>query len=134
MRTDIDTDICIIGMGPAGIGAALTFARKCKSLQIACIEAGDSVQARQCGLMKNASCDKEYPCSLISGMGGASLFGGHKFSMLPAGTGLVNIVGSHQTVQDNLSLALQTIQSYVPLLKPDLSATQIRANIKRCGN
>jgi len=127
MISDIETDICIVGMGPAGIGAALSFARSGKSLQVVCIEAGDSVWARQCRLMKNANCDKEYPCSVISGIGGASLFGGHKFSMLPAGTGLVDIVGSYEVVQSKLSDSLRTIQDYVPLLRPDLSVTQISA-------
>ncbi len=90
----IKTKICIVGLGPAGIAAAFTFWKHGFAKDLTCIDAGN-MNNRNCPVLFNQECRKLEPCQVISGLGGCSLFGG-KISHFPAGSGLVNILGSKE--------------------------------------
>ena len=98
---DYKTEICIVGLGPAGIGAALTFLGADLAADVMCLDAGSPPNDRSCSILQNRSCEKEEPCQIISGIGGCSLFG-DKISTFPAGGGLVNVLGSKDLAQRKL--------------------------------
>jgi len=62
---------------------------------------------------------------MISGIGGASLLGGHKISAFPAGSNLGTIVGSLDLAKEKLNKALRKLDSYLPLQKPSISENDI---------
>ncbi len=94
MVNNLRVDCCIVGMGPAGIGAALTLLEKQDELTLACIDVGDVVEKRFCSVLQKRICTKEISCNIITGFGGCSLLSGGKISLFPAGSKLGNILGS----------------------------------------
>lgn len=120
-----DTEVCIVGLGPAGIGAALTLSDSHLSPHVLCLDAGISLD-RFCSILKNDGCKKEDVCSMISGLGGSSLLGGHKFSTFPAGSGLVSILSSPDIANEKLTHALNILNNYVSLQKPKIPNNSIR--------
>jgi uncharacterized FAD-dependent dehydrogenase len=92
--------ICIVGLGPAGIAAALTFANSTCAKYVLCIDAGSYPSERHCAALENQSCKKEKLCQVISGFGGCSLISGGKISGYPAGNGLSSILGSSRANED----------------------------------
>jgi len=110
----IKTKICIIGLGPAGIGTAFTFWKHGFSKNLICIDAGN-LNNRNCPVLFNQKCIKIEPCQVLSGLGGCSLFGG-KISHFPAGGGLVNILGSKEKALKEIEKAFKYI-SYNIFLK-----------------
>ncbi len=115
-----NTEVCIVGLGPAGIGAALTLSNSHLSPHILCLDAGGSLD-RFCSVLENDGCKKEEACSMISGLGGSSLLGGHKFSTFPAGSELVTIMGSPDIVSEKLTNALNILKNYLLLQQPEVS-------------
>ena len=114
------TKVCIIGLGPAGIGAALTFLGSNLTGDILCIEAGNLFNDRSCRVLQGKSCDKEKHCQIINGLGGCSLFGS-KLSLFPAGSGFVDILGSKKLAQKEIRDALRVLSSYLSLEDTKLS-------------
>lgn len=112
------TDICIIGLGPAGLGAALALIKADLKLNIVCIDAGDIIENRTCNILDGGQCDKKYPCSMVSGIGGAFLLGGHKFSTLPAGSSLIKILHSESLAQEKMKQAFDLLSNYIYLHPP----------------
>lgn len=108
-------DVCIIGLGPAGLGAALTLCDNNQDLEILCLDAGESPLKRVCDLKEGGVCDQSSVCSVICGIGGASLLGGGKFSYLPAGKEISNIVGSMSQATRIFNQALEILLTYFPL-------------------
>jgi hypothetical protein len=125
MNPDYRADICIVGMGPAGIGAALTLSEVNPGLKVLCIDAGESINERNCPISEDYICKKKEHCDVISGIGGASLFGGHKISLLPAGSNLCEIIGSKGLAEQKLNQSIQIIKQYISLEKPIVSEKEI---------
>jgi len=72
-----------------------------------CIDAGN-LNNRNCPVLFNQECIKIEPCQVLSGLGGCSLFGG-KISHFPAGSGLVNILGSKEKALKEIEKAFKYI-------------------------
>lgn len=117
--------VCIVGLGPAGIGAALTLSQSGLAPHVLCLEAGSAISSRSCSVLDGALCRREDPCEMISGFGGSSLLGGGKIIALPAGTELYNIVGSKDLSERAISKSLGLFGAYLSLKKPRTTARQI---------
>ncbi|MFQ6060745.1 MAG: hypothetical protein ACE5KV_05570 [Thermoplasmata archaeon] len=125
MVDEYDSVVCIVGLGPAGIGAAVTLSKSTRAYRILCLDAGGSPRARHCSVLQQSDCNRERPCNMISGFGGCSLLGGGKVSDFPAGSGLASILGSVQSAREKLSEALGFLSDYVSLIEPDVTLTEI---------
>jgi uncharacterized FAD-dependent dehydrogenase len=117
------TEVCIVGLGPAGIGVALKFLDADLAIDVTCLDAGNSSTDRLCSIFQNNSCKKEDPCQIISGFGGCSLFGA-KISAFPAGSGLVKVLNSRDLAQRKLSEAFRLLSNYIPLRKPSITQSE----------
>ena len=79
-------DICLIGLGPAGIGFLSTLDEGVLKNSI-CFEQGDTNTT--CTCYTKSECSKCDRCSIVSGVGGASRFSCGKISNFPVGSGLL---------------------------------------------
>ena len=119
--------VTIVGLGPAGIGAALTLAKSNRATRVLCLDAGNRPNMRSCSVVHDNYCEKEEPCQLVSGFGGCSLLSGGKVSAFPAGSALANILGSKALAERATSKAIDLFGSYVSLKKPKIGSADIRA-------
>jgi len=117
--------VCIVGLGPAGIGAALTFSKHNLASNVLCLDAGPPPNSRSCLILQKGYCKKDNPCQMISGFGGCSLIGGGKISLLPAGKTLTTILGSENFANKKLSEAFTLFSNYLPLQKPNITLNNI---------
>ena len=122
-------DVCIIGLGPAGLGMALHLADT-PNLRMLCVDSGPEVQSRYCSLLDAGSCRWAEPCEMIAGVGGTSLLSGGKLSLYPAGRGMDPLVGGRVRTTALLANALSVFRDYVPLVAPEASPSCI-ANAHR---
>ena len=129
---DYKTEICIVGLGPAGIGAALTFLGSDLAADVMCLDAGSPPNDRSCSILQSRSCEKEEPCQIISGIGGCSLFG-DKISTFPAGGGLVNVLGSKDLAHRKLLQAFGLLSNYVSLQKTTITQSERKSAKKLFG-
>jgi uncharacterized FAD-dependent dehydrogenase len=125
MNGNSKCDVCIIGLGPAGIGAALTLANSSPTLRILCFDAGTLMDNKHCLILKNKACGKHKPCSIISGIGGSSLLSGHKISAFPAGSNIGTVIGTKDLANKKLTEALRILKSYLTLQKTNITKSDI---------
>jgi len=118
--------VCIVGLGAAGIGAALTFLDSDLATDVLCLDAGKHLNDRSCSILQNRICRKEKPCQIVSGTGGCSLFGS-KISVFPAGGGLADILGSKELAQRKLSQAFSLLNNYLSLQKPNVTQSKCKS-------
>lgn len=133
MMDKYKTNICIIGLGPAGIGAALKFNNLNKK-NVLCLDAGRRHFEKSCNIHSGGSCLKHNPCNIISGFGGSTLFGGGKLSDFPAGSGLSKILRSDILAKRYLSEGLEILNNYLNLKKFNVSSYKIKKANKFFGN
>lgn len=126
MKGDYSSKVCIVGLGPAGIGSALTFLNANLATHVICLDAGTSPNNRSCSILQNGSCKKEKHCQMISGFGGCSLLSGAKISAFPAGSNLATILGSKDLAERKLSDTLDLFNNYLPLQKPNITQKAIK--------
>ena len=126
MNGKYSSEVCIVGLGPAGIGSALSFLNSNLATHVICLDAGTSPNNRSCAVIQNGCCEKEKPCQMISGFGGCSLLGGGKISLFPAGSNLMAILGSEDLVERELLKALNLFNKYLTLQKSDIGPNDIR--------
>jgi len=119
--------IAIVGLGPAGIGVALTLAKSNLASRVLCLDAGNHPRTRSCSVIHEQYCKKEKPCQVVSGFGGCSLLSGGKVSAFPAGSALANILGSRALAERATSKAIDLFGSYVSLKKPKIRSADIKA-------
>ena len=117
-------DICIIGMGPAGLGAALQALRAPRQRKIVCIEAGVEPEQRYCAILDRRGCRRVQPCQVTGGIGGASLLSAGKISSYPAGRGMAALVGDDALLDARLRSGLELFREYIPLASSDISKDQ----------
>ncbi len=133
--TGKSSHVGIVGLGPAGIGAALGLTRALPRLNVICIDAGVSTRSKFCSILKGNKCREVQPCQMITGIGGASLLAGGKVSAYPAGRSISNIVGSAANAEQSLSRALKLFREFVPLSlvrpRPDQIRTATRLYARR---
>jgi len=127
MRSSYGVEVCIVGLGPAGIGGALTLAKSNLANRVLCLDAGNRPSMRSCSVVHENYCKKEKPCQVISGFGGCSLLSGGKVSAFPAGSALASILGSKALAERATSKAIDLFGSYVGLKKPKIGSADIKA-------
>ena len=76
-----NTDICIVGAGPAGIFCALGLLSKGDTRSITIIEKGLPIQRRCCPKAKTSKCISCDPCRITTGFSGAGAFSDGKLSL-----------------------------------------------------
>lgn len=118
-------DVCIVGLGPSGLGTALALARAGLGKKILCLEAGVPVEERFCSINQGKGCRKVQPCQVMTGIGGASLFGG-KVSKFPAGRAMSNIIGDLGETKKALDLAFELFSEFVELTPPPKPSKDLR--------
>jgi len=114
--TEPTYDICLIGLGPAGLGFIQTLLDDNFSGKILCIEAGRDLM-RKCGYLVDGECQYCNPCNVISGIGGCSIISSEKLSDYPAGSGFSDFFSSDEEAQQALSSALNYIKQQIPIEK-----------------
>jgi len=91
-------DVVIVGGGPAGIFAALELSQAA-GLKVVILEKGKDLDNRYCPTWGNgADCLSCYPCSMVSGLGGAGAFSDGKMTLSPEiGGHLKDYLGENRT-------------------------------------
>lgn len=125
MRSSYRVEVCIVGLGPAGTGAALTLANSSPTLRTLCFDAGTQMGNKHCLILKNKTCGKHKPCYMISGIGGSSLLGGHKISSFPAGSNIGTVIGTKDLANKKLNEALRILRGYLILQKTNITKGDI---------
>ena len=135
-REDGKTKVCIVGLGPAGMGAALRLSEDNKSIDLVCLDAGNPPEKRLCSKRSNQVCDEEEYCQVICGFGGCAYLSGGKVSDFPAGGGLASLIGSPEKTKKTLAQGLHELSCYVDLRRTNPNAAIIeneRAFFERLG-
>ena len=119
-------DVCVVGLGPAGIATALRLAT-IPSIRLLCVDAGPDVADRSCALLENGPCRWASPCEMLAGLGGAALLSGGKLSLYPAGRSMAPLVGGPNRTRALLTGALEALRAYVPVVPPTPSTNSMAA-------
>lgn len=114
-------DICLIGLGPAGIGVLATLGEDVLKNSI-CFEKGDTNTT--CTCYTNSECSKCDQCSIVSGVGGASRFSCGKVSNFPAGSGLLPFWNSQEGALKNC------LNSQIDILKEELALRKVDVSVE----
>ena len=96
----MNTDIVIIGAGPAGIFTAMELLRRGSKEKILLLEKGRSIETRKCPKAQTGRCMNCKPyCHITTGFSGAGAFSDGKLSLSPeVGGDLPQLIGE-DTVQ-----------------------------------
>ena len=93
MRT-IDTDVVIVGAGPAGIFCALSLLERGFTGRIVMVDKGLAVEDRVCPKQAGAPCANCEPCRITTGFSGAGAFSDGKLSLsADVGGDLPDLIG-----------------------------------------
>ena len=95
-------DVIIVGAGPGGVFADHEFAKKSKTLKIACFEQGNELSKRYCPIDgdKVKSCIHCKTCSIMSGFGGAGAFSDGKYNITNEfGGSLYEYIGHQKAIR-----------------------------------
>lgn len=120
------TKICLIGLGPAGLGFLWNSIQSKNKSDILCIEAGPPVENRSCVVLDGGICDFKSICHIIGGFGGSSLMAGGKLSLFPAGTGLEGIVNSQEYLINKIIESKNIYSNFLKLKEQILSEEEIK--------
>lgn len=112
-------DICLIGLGPAGIGFLSSLDKKILKNSI-CFEKGG--KDTPCVCHTNFECSNCGLCCIVSGLGGASRFSCGKISNFPAGSGLLPFWESQES---NL---INFMNSKIDILKGELNLCKVNVS------
>ena len=93
MRT-IDTDVVIVGAGPAGIFCALSLLERGFTGRIVMVDKGLAVEDGVCPKQAGAPCANCEPCRITTGFSGAGAFSDGKLSLsADVGGDLPDLIG-----------------------------------------
>ncbi len=106
-------DVIIVGAGPGGIFSAFELTKKCPSLRVAVLEAGNELKKRKCPIDgdKIKSCIKCKTCAIMNGFGGAGAFSDGKYNITnDFGGSLYEYIGRKKAIElmeyvDKINLA-----------------------------
>jgi uncharacterized FAD-dependent dehydrogenase len=119
-------EVCVVGLGPAGLGASLSLAESSIAKRVVCIEAGVGADLKTCSILEGKGCRFVQPCQIVTGVGGSSLLSGGKISLFPAGRAMTSILGSEDLAKVRLLRAFELFSEYVKLLAPDVKPDTIQ--------
>jgi uncharacterized protein len=119
-------EVCVVGLGPAGLGASLALAESSIANRTICIEAGVGADLKTCSILEGKGCRFVQPCQIITGVGGSSLLSGGKISLFPAGRAMSSVLGGEQLVEKKLFRAFELFKKYVTLIVPDVEPNQVQ--------
>jgi uncharacterized protein len=108
-------DICVVGLGPAGLGAALQLALFSNGVRVLAVDSGPAARFRTCTILQQKGCRRVSPCHMLGGLGGAALLSGGKISEFPAGRSLQQFLPPSVDVANELSAALDFLETFIPL-------------------
>ena len=99
----MNTDVVIVGAGPAGIFTALEMLKKGSKKKIVIVEKGQSVEKRRCPKSQTGHCMNCKPyCHITTGFSGAGAFSDGKLSLsYEVGGELPTLIGAEK-VQDTI--------------------------------
>lgn len=126
MCDEIDVKICVVGLGPAGLGAAIKFSKSQLASETLLVDSGDTLENRFYSNLECTRCMTKNKCNMISGIGGCSLKSGCKISLFPAGSKMRTIFGSEEIFQNKILESFMLLNKYVDLQKPNISAELIQ--------
>jgi uncharacterized FAD-dependent dehydrogenase len=124
MKGNLTCGVCVIGLGPAGLGTALTLAKHGYAKDLICLDKGGLPETRVCGLLNGQGCQREHACQIISGVGGCFMLGGGKLSDYPAGSGLARIIG-HERAVKVLAEVIELLGEYMPLQEERVGSEEV---------
>lgn len=125
-NTNTEFDIVIIGLGPAGIGAAHRFSELSANQEVACFEMGPRPQERSCPILQDRGCLRKNKCQILTGFGGSSLLSGGKLSTLPAGDSLEKITNDREAVEEAINEGLDWFSRFLDVRSPDIDEETIQ--------
>ncbi|MGB2653237.1 MAG: hypothetical protein WAN62_05630, partial [Candidatus Acidiferrum sp.] len=91
-------------------------------------------EVKFCSILQNKGCRVVQPCQMVTGVGGSSLLSGGKISAYPAGKNMSSSIGSADETRSSLDHALRLFQTFVPLIRPNVSADDQQAAATNFGN
>ncbi|MCF0074434.1 hypothetical protein LZD49_28375 [Dyadobacter sp. CY261] len=110
------TRICLIGLGPSGIGFLWKYLQDgLDPSEILCIEAGPRLAYRNCPVLDYKECNYKKVCHITSGFGGSSVMAGGKVSLYPAGSGLTNILDDSAYIERKIKESAQVYEQNLQL-------------------
>lgn len=119
----------LIGMGPAGIGLAMSLHGTSKIKDIVCFERGSYTADVNCPALSEKECSCSNSCRVISGVGGASTLSSGKISNFPAGSGLVEFFDSENQLRELLDEVIPFLSNKIQLKKVEID-TETKKNAK----
>lgn len=120
-------DLVIVGLGPAGLGAALRWAELGAPGRLLAVDSGLSTDQKDCTIQQGRGCRMAEPCATVSGIGGSGMLAGGKLSVLPAGRGLQHIAGSPTFAEEALADAFTALTEFVRVIPPRSDTKQVDA-------
>ncbi|OUP70719.1 hypothetical protein B5F10_02080 [Anaerotruncus colihominis] len=113
----------IIGMGPAGIGMAMSLCSTSNNIKnTICFERGSYSDEKICSAFLQNECCYSNVCTVISGLGGASTLSSGKISNFPAGSGLVEFFDSEQQLKELLNEIILFLSNKIALKKVEIDS------------
>ena len=113
----------IIGMGPAGIGIAMSLCGTSNNIKnTICFERGSYPNEKKCSAFLQNECCHSNTCSVISGIGGASTLSSGKISNFPAGSGLVEFFDSEEQLKELLNEIILFLSNKIGLKKVEIDS------------
>lgn len=113
----------IIGMGPAGIGIAMSLCGTSNNIKnTICFERGNYPNEKKCSAFLQNECCHSNTCNVISGIGGASTLSSGKISNFPAGSGLVKFFDSEEQLKELLNEIILFLSNKIGLKKVEIDS------------
>lgn len=113
----------IIGMGPAGIGMAMSLCGPSNNIKnTICFERGSYPNEKICAAFLQNECCHSNICTVISGIGGASTLSSGKMSNFPAGSGLIEFFDSEQQLKELLNEIIFFFSNKIALKKVEIDS------------
>ncbi len=113
----------IIGMGPAGIGMAMSLCSTYNNIKnTICFERGSYPKGTSCSAFLQNECCHSNVCTVISGIGGASTLSSGKISNFPAGSGLIEFFDSEQQLKELLDDIILFLSKKIALKKAEIDS------------
>lgn len=110
-------DVVVVGAGPAGIFTALELQKVAKQARVLVVDAGSSIDRRNCPARRTGRCAGCNPCGIMQGWAGAGAFSDGKLSLSEEVGGNLPDYLPRQTVRE---LIRYCDEQYLAFGAPDL--------------